>query len=158
MLKCYCLYVVFLAVNGITECFMFAAMSQQQLDKYIIKVPNPHRLFPNRYNQMMLLFSVMFLFAAVILIQVFGSVGFILANCINMTTRILHRYMYKTTPTSNYIIVCSTRFIKTFFSTSSLYPLTSAFPALVVIVTLIIAFVFTFISQVSNPSTLPHYI
>lgn len=100
----------------------------------------------------MLLFSVMFLFVAVILIQVFGSVGFILANCINMATRILHRYMYKTTPTSNYIIICSTRFIKTFFNTSSLYPLTSAFPALVVIVTLVIAFVFTFISQVSNPS------
>lgn len=99
----------------------------------------------------MLLFSVIFLFAAVILIQMFGSVGFILANCINMTTRILHRYIYKATPTSNYIIICSTRFIKTFFSSSSFYPLTSAFPALVVIVTLIIAFVFTFISQVSNP-------
>lgn len=33
LLQCYCVYVLFLAVNGITECFMFAAMAQQEVDK-----------------------------------------------------------------------------------------------------------------------------
>ena len=33
LLRWYCLYVLFLAVNGVTECFMFAAMSQQQVDR-----------------------------------------------------------------------------------------------------------------------------
>ena len=34
LLRWYCVYVLFLAGNGITECFMFAAMSQQQVDRY----------------------------------------------------------------------------------------------------------------------------
>ena len=33
LLRWYCVYVLLLAVNGVTECFVFAAMSQQQVDK-----------------------------------------------------------------------------------------------------------------------------
>jgi hypothetical protein len=34
LLRVYSGYVLLLAVNGITECFVFAAMSQEELDRY----------------------------------------------------------------------------------------------------------------------------
>lgn len=33
LLRCYSCYVLLLAVNGVTECFVFAAMSQEEVDK-----------------------------------------------------------------------------------------------------------------------------
>ena len=33
LLRWYCVYVFMLAVNGVTECFVFAAMSQSQVDR-----------------------------------------------------------------------------------------------------------------------------
>ena len=33
LLQWYCVYVLVLAVNGVTECFVFAAMSQDQVDR-----------------------------------------------------------------------------------------------------------------------------
>lgn len=73
LLRWYSLYVLVIAMNGVTECFVFATMSHKELD---------------RCNVKMLLFSVIFLAASWILIQMFGSVGFILANCLNMLLRI----------------------------------------------------------------------
>lgn len=35
LLRWYCLYVLLLAVNGVTECFVFAAMSQEQVDRCV---------------------------------------------------------------------------------------------------------------------------
>jgi oligosaccharide translocation protein RFT1 len=65
-------YVVFLALNGVTECFMFAAMTTPQV---------------NRHNVWMIGFSAVFLLAAWQFTSLFGSVGFILANCVNMAVR-----------------------------------------------------------------------
>ena len=99
LLRWYCVYVLFLAVNGITECFMFAAMSQEQVDRYTSKKMMfkfwSSCSFP-RYNGSMLVFSAVFLAAATLLTRYFGSVGFILANCINMSSRIAHRYTMHT--------------------------------------------------------------
>jgi len=39
LLRVYCLYILFLAVNGITEGFMFTMMSQEDVDKYSVGVP-----------------------------------------------------------------------------------------------------------------------
>ena len=36
LLRWYCLYVLLLALNGVTECFVFATMSQEQVDRYIL--------------------------------------------------------------------------------------------------------------------------
>ena len=47
-------------------------------------------LSPCSYNRVMILFSVVFLSASLLLTQLCGSVGFILAHCVNMATRILH--------------------------------------------------------------------
>ena len=44
-----------------------------------------------RYNHKMLLFSAIFLVSSLGFTHQFGSVGFILANCLNMGARIIHR-------------------------------------------------------------------
>lgn len=75
LLKWHCAYVLLLALNGITECFKFAVMNQQQLDGY---------------NKSMVFLSCLFLFAAFCLAKTFGAVGFIMANCVNMGFRIIH--------------------------------------------------------------------
>ncbi|XP_035677081.1 protein RFT1 homolog [Branchiostoma floridae] len=75
LLRWYCVYVLLIAINGTTECFVFAAMSQEEVD---------------RYNKKMLVFSVLFLTSAVYLTRWLGSVGFIFANCLNMLARIVH--------------------------------------------------------------------
>ncbi|XP_061785694.2 man(5)GlcNAc(2)-PP-dolichol translocation protein RFT1 [Nerophis lumbriciformis] len=79
LLRCYSCYVLLLAVNGVTECFVFAAMSQEEVDKY---------------NVVMLALSVSFLFLSYMLTWWAGGVGFILANCLNMALRILHSVLY----------------------------------------------------------------
>lgn len=33
LLRSYCFYVLLLAINGVTECFTFAAMSKEQVDR-----------------------------------------------------------------------------------------------------------------------------
>ncbi|KAJ8788054.1 hypothetical protein J1605_022615 [Eschrichtius robustus] len=75
LLRAYCLYVLLLAINGVTECFTFAAMSKEEVD---------------RYNFRMLALSSSFLLLAYLLTHWCGSVGFILANCFNMGIRITH--------------------------------------------------------------------
>ncbi|KAL3273755.1 hypothetical protein HHI36_015183 [Cryptolaemus montrouzieri] len=90
LMRFHCFAIVLLAINGVTEGFVFATMSNEQL---------------NRYNYKMVLFSVLFLLVSYILTIVFGPVGFIIANCINMSARIIHSIqyiwiMYKDTPHS----------------------------------------------------------
>ncbi|XP_021550920.1 protein RFT1 homolog [Neomonachus schauinslandi] len=88
LLRSYCLYVLLLAINGVTECFTFAAMSKEEVD---------------RYNFTMLALSSSFLVLSYLLTRWCGSVGFILANCFNMGIRItqslcfIHRY-YERSP------------------------------------------------------------
>lgn len=79
LLRCYSCYVLLLAVNGVTECFVFAAMSQEEVDKY---------------NLVMLALSVSFLLLSYMLTWWAGGVGFILANCLNMGLRISHSLLY----------------------------------------------------------------
>ncbi|XP_072238352.1 man(5)GlcNAc(2)-PP-dolichol translocation protein RFT1 [Leuresthes tenuis] len=79
LLRYYSCYVLLLAANGVTECFVFAAMSQEEVDKY---------------NLVMLALSVSFLFLSYMLTWWAGGVGFILANCLNMGLRILHSVLY----------------------------------------------------------------
>ncbi|XP_037284505.2 man(5)GlcNAc(2)-PP-dolichol translocation protein RFT1 [Rhipicephalus microplus] len=73
LLRWHCAYIVLIAINGVTECFVFAAMSKKQLDQH---------------NRRLALFSVLFLFVAYLLTTLSGAVGFILANCFNMIARI----------------------------------------------------------------------
>uniref|UniRef100_A0AAY3ZZ51 Protein RFT1 homolog n=1 Tax=Denticeps clupeoides TaxID=299321 RepID=A0AAY3ZZ51_9TELE len=79
LLRCYSGYVLLLAVNGVTECFTFAAMSKEEVDQY---------------NFVMLGLSASFLLLSYWLTGLFGGIGFILANCCNMALRILHSLIY----------------------------------------------------------------
>lgn len=72
-------YIFLLALNGITECFMFAAMSKAEVD---------------RHNGWLLGFSAAFVAAAAVLTRAFGPVGFIFANCVNFALRILRSCVY----------------------------------------------------------------
>nr|XP_048277120.1 protein RFT1 homolog isoform X1 [Myodes glareolus] len=86
LMRSYCLYVLLLAINGVTECFTFAAMSKEEVD---------------RYNFTMLALSSSFLVLSYLLTNWCGSVGFILANCFNMGIRItqslyfIHHYFQR---------------------------------------------------------------
>ncbi|CAL8339042.1 unnamed protein product [Merluccius merluccius] len=79
LLRCYSCYVLMLAVNGVSECFVFAVMSQEEVDQY---------------NVVMLALSVSFLLLSYMLTWWAGAVGFIMANCLNMGLRILHSLVY----------------------------------------------------------------
>uniref|UniRef100_A0A3B3BVC2 Protein RFT1 homolog n=1 Tax=Oryzias melastigma TaxID=30732 RepID=A0A3B3BVC2_ORYME len=79
LLRCYSCYVLLLAVNGVTECFVFATMSKEEVDKY---------------NLVMLALSASFLILSYMLTWWAGGVGFILANCLNMGLRIVHSLRY----------------------------------------------------------------
>lgn len=76
LMRTHCFAVWLMAVNGVTEAYVFAAMSQNDLDKY---------------NRLMVLLSAIFLGLSWLLSRLLGSVGFILANCVNMALRIGHR-------------------------------------------------------------------
>ncbi|KAL1494506.1 hypothetical protein ABEB36_010093 [Hypothenemus hampei] len=75
LLQFHCFAIILLAINGVTEAYVFAIMNNRQLD---------------RYNYLMVIFSILFLLISYILTNILGPVGFILANCVNMTARILH--------------------------------------------------------------------
>lgn len=116
LLRWYCLYVLVIAVNGTTECFFFSVMSKNEID---------------RYNRKMLVFSAVFLVSSLFLTKHFGSVGFILANCLNMGTRIAH----------------SIFFISTFYKGSNYRPLRGLVPSPLVVTSLVISFIVTSISE-----------
>jgi oligosaccharide translocation protein RFT1 len=79
LLRWHCLAIVLLAVNGITEGYMFATNTSKQIDSY---------------NYSMAVFSVTFLLLSYQLTNMLGPVGFILANCCNMFFRISYSIYY----------------------------------------------------------------
>lgn len=79
LLRWHAFAIVLLAVNGITEGYMFATNTSKQIDTY---------------NYYMAIFSVTFLVLSYQLTNFFGAVGFILANCFNMLFRISYSLSY----------------------------------------------------------------
>lgn len=73
MLRFHCIYVLLLAINGVTESLFNATMSDIQISKH---------------NNRLILFSVIFLLLANLFSRLFGIYGFLLANCFNMSIRI----------------------------------------------------------------------
>ncbi|XP_014779942.1 protein RFT1 homolog [Octopus bimaculoides] len=116
LLRWYTVYVSIIAVNGVSESFVFAVMSKKEVD---------------RYNNMMLIFSVSFLSASWIFTHYLGSIGFILANCLNMFLRILHSAM----------------FIWKYFQNGSIQPLHALLIRPLILIGFSISFCFTFLSE-----------
>uniref|UniRef100_A0A1I8MAW7 Protein RFT1 homolog n=1 Tax=Musca domestica TaxID=7370 RepID=A0A1I8MAW7_MUSDO len=79
LLRCHCIAIYFLAINGITEGYMFATNTSKQIDKY---------------NYVMGIFSIIFIVMSFVLTRIFGPVGFIIANCVNMLCRICSSCKY----------------------------------------------------------------
>lgn len=73
LLQANCINIFTLALNGVTEAFTFAAMSKEEMDKF---------------NKRLVWFSGIYLFAAWLFTWYLGSVGFFVANAINMGLRI----------------------------------------------------------------------
>jgi oligosaccharide translocation protein RFT1 len=84
VLACYCYYIPLLAINGITEAFVSAVASTQQLHVQSV---------------FMFSFSVAFAGSAYVSLQLFetGAVGLVWASAISMTLRILWstRFIYR---------------------------------------------------------------
>ncbi|KAJ8931836.1 hypothetical protein NQ314_015233 [Rhamnusium bicolor] len=117
LLRFHSFAIVLLAVNGVTEGYVFATMNNKQLD---------------RYNYIMVLFSITFLLISYIFTYIFGPVGFILANCINMGARITH----------------SISFIKRKYKDTVYHPLNGLIPGHKFITVLIISGIITKLSEV----------
>ncbi|KAJ8953583.1 hypothetical protein NQ318_003005 [Aromia moschata] len=79
LLRFHSFAIILLAINGVTEGYVFATMNNKQLD---------------RYNYIMVFFSIMFLLISYVFTYILGPVGFILANCINMLARITHSIIF----------------------------------------------------------------
>jgi oligosaccharide translocation protein RFT1 len=70
----YSLYIFFVGVNGVTEAFVHSVANQKTIQFF---------------NNLMIFFSLIYLTSAVALIFYFETIGLILANCLNMTMRII---------------------------------------------------------------------
>ncbi|XP_065188096.1 protein RFT1 homolog [Sycon ciliatum] len=117
ILRTYCFYVLVLAVNGMTECFYFATMSKEEID---------------RYNRKMLLFSFMLLGLSWLLTTTFlGSLGFIIANSVQMCARIVY----------------SASYIRRYFASVSEDPLSKAMPAPATWLSLVVSLFVTVLSE-----------
>ncbi|KAK4469085.1 hypothetical protein MN116_006673 [Schistosoma mekongi] len=81
LLQLYSIYVLLLAWNGSTEALLNSAMSTNEV---------------SRHNQRLIIFSIIFLCANWFLVPIFNVYGFVLANGINMITRILFSCYYIT--------------------------------------------------------------
>nr|CCA19263.1 conserved hypothetical protein [Albugo laibachii Nc14] len=81
VLSVYCIYIWVLGVNGISEAFVHS-----------IAVPNEFMAF----NRSMVAFFVLYAIVAYILMSHFhlGSIGLILANCVNMVCRIAYCFSF----------------------------------------------------------------
>lgn len=88
-LSWYCVYVLFMAVNGILEAFVQGTSTQKGLQ---------------HYNRWMVVFSIIYICAICILLPLFGNIGLIIANIVKMSCR---------------IVVCTVVYIKPYFKGKS---------------------------------------
>lgn len=73
LMKAQTLYIMVIAVNGVTETFTFAAMTKDQL---------------NFFNWILVACSAVLLLLSYLLTSYLGSIGFVLANSFNMALRV----------------------------------------------------------------------
>ncbi|XP_078428354.1 uncharacterized protein LOC144700738 [Wolffia australiana] len=78
-LRCYCLYVILLAMNGTSEAFVHAVADKNQLKKS---------------NNSLVVFSVIYIALNFVLVQNAGATGLILANSISMMLRIIYSAIF----------------------------------------------------------------
>ena len=77
LLRTHCVYVLFCAVNGVTESYAFNAMTEEQV---------------SWYNRLMMAMTCVFLMCVWVLARILGPVGFTLANICNLSMRIGYNF------------------------------------------------------------------
>lgn len=112
LLRTHCVLVLFLSINGVSECYAFATMSKENVDAF---------------NYKMIWMSGGFLISVGCFSKIFGPVGFILGNIANFIMRLIHhlrliseRYSEFTDPKDN-------------------HPIDGLFPTVEVVATLIVS-------------------
>ncbi|XP_010067549.2 protein RFT1 homolog isoform X1 [Eucalyptus grandis] len=98
VLRYYCIYIFFLAMNGTSEAFLHAVADEKEL---------------KRSNDMLLVFSSIYVLLNIMLIKSAGAVGLLMANSLNMLLRIIY----------------SARFIRKYFQDSSSFSFHGCFPS-----------------------------
>ena len=78
VLSAFCVYIAFMALNGLSEAFVTAVTTAAQM---------------KLYNLLLLVFSAVYLTACALLLK-YGALGLIAANCLNMTLRIAYSFAY----------------------------------------------------------------
>jgi len=96
-LQFYCLYIIVLAMNGTSEAFLHAVGTKNELE---------------RSNDMLLIFSLIYVALNILLIRSAGAIGLIMANSLNMIFRIIY----------------SGRFIQRYFQGTSSFSFRKCFP------------------------------
>ncbi|EFA74865.1 RFT1 family protein [Heterostelium album PN500] len=117
VLGVYCLYVGFMAVNGVSEAFVHSVSKADQL---------------KTLNWILIVIGFIYLTATFILSKLYGTIGIILANCLNMFTRILY----------------SIYFMNQFFKGINEFSIRSMFPKMSVIIIYLLSFVVTNVSRI----------
>ncbi|RWS31275.1 protein RFT1-like protein [Leptotrombidium deliense] len=123
LMRCQCFYILLIAINGVSECFTFAAMNNTEISVF---------------NKKMVRLSFIFLLSTFVFTKMFGSPGFIFANCLNMTGRIFESAIF----TRKYYANTS---VKSPFSISLI-------PNVLVLLSLLASFVFISIIEVFFPN------
>ena len=75
LLRSQCFLILFLSINGVTECFARAVMSEEEI---------------NEFTRVMTVMSGGYLLLTYSLTLALGPVGLVLANCCNMALRIFY--------------------------------------------------------------------
>ncbi|KAG7549891.1 RFT1 [Arabidopsis thaliana x Arabidopsis arenosa] len=96
-LQFYCLYIIVLAMNGTSEAFLHAVGTENEL---------------KRSNDMLLVFSLIYVTLNILLIRSAGAIGLIMANSLNMIFRIIY----------------SGKFIQRYFQGTSSFSFRKCFP------------------------------
>jgi len=115
-LSWYCVYVLFMAVNGMLEAFVQATASLVDI---------------SHYNRWMLLFTLIYMCAVLCLLPLFGAAGLIMANILKMLCRIVVCSLYYTRdmslpsllPDVRVLVLCVISFILTQCSALYIYNL-----------------------------------
>ena len=79
LLRSQSVFLLFMAVNGVSECYAFASMTTPQVEKY---------------KYLMFLMTCVFLMCVYGFAKILGPVGFVLANCCNFAMRILYNFRH----------------------------------------------------------------
>ncbi|CAK9295818.1 unnamed protein product, partial [Gordionus sp. m RMFG-2023] len=109
LLQLFCLYLFILGINGITECYTFAIYTKANIDNF---------------NKILIVLSLIFLMVATPLGRLLGPPGLVIANCLNISIRIVYascsitrkkgvnmgsfyRSFFPSTYTLSYLAICT---------------------------------------------------